>query len=151
MIKIYKIIDNTNGNVYIGSTEQKYLSSRLSTHRQDYKKAMDGKRHHLTSSQIIKNGDYKIELIEETDDESRERYYIEHTECVNKNIPGRTYKEWSEDNKESIKIKQAAKHQKNRDKNLEKFKQYNQFRNTWGGDPRSNNSLLKIDTDVFTF
>ena len=102
MIKIYKLIDNTNSNVYVGSTKQKYLSKRLSTHRQDYKKAMNGKRHHLTSSQIIKNGDYKIQLIEETDDETRERYWILNTECVNKNIPGRTPKEWAEDNKERM-------------------------------------------------
>jgi hypothetical protein len=33
---------------------------------------------------IIKNGDYKIELIEETDDETRERYWILNTECINK-------------------------------------------------------------------
>ena len=148
MIKIYKIIDNTNGNVYVGSTKQKYLCDRLSSHVYDFK--TNNKRGSV-SRDIIKNGDYKIQLIEETDDESRERYYIEHTECVNKNIPGRTRAEWSEDNKESIKIKKAARHQKNRDNNLEKFKRYGQFRNTWGGDPRYNNSLLKIDTDLFTF
>ena len=30
MVKIYRIVDNTNGNIYIGKTKQKYLSSRLS-------------------------------------------------------------------------------------------------------------------------
>ena len=89
MYKIYKIVDNTNGNVYIGITTQKYLSSRLAGHRQD-KTCM--------SRDIIKNGDYKIELIEETDDKTRERYWIENTDCVNKQIPGRTKKEWSSDN-----------------------------------------------------
>ena len=141
MIKIYKLIDNTNGNVYVGSTKQKYLSSRLGTHRQDYKKAMNGKRHHLTSSQIIKNGDYKIQLIEETDDETRERYWILNTECVNKNIPGRTPKEWAEDNKERM---------------TEYYKEYSSRRTAWytsmGGSPFNNNlSLLKIDIDLFTF
>ena len=37
-MKIYKIIDNTNGNIYIGKTEQKYLCERLSSHKYDYKK-----------------------------------------------------------------------------------------------------------------
>ena len=148
MIKIYKLIDNTNSNVYVGSTKQKYLCDRLSSHVYDFK--TNNKRGSV-SRDIIKNGDYKIQLIEETDDETRERYWIENTECVNKQIPGRTQKEWAEDNKEIIKIKQAEKHQKNRDKNLERFKQYSQFRNTWGGDSRYNNNLLKIDIDLFTF
>ena len=108
-MKIYKIIDNTNGNVYIGKTEQKYLCERLSSHKYDYKR---GKR--LSSGKIIKNGDYKIELIEETHDDSRERYWIINTECVNKIIPGRTIKEsranWRNNNKD--KIKQLYQYQK---------------------------------------
>ena len=151
MIKIYKIIDNTNGNVYVGKTTQKYLSNRISTHRKDYKNAVDGKRYHLTSSQIIKNGDYRIELIEETDDETREKYWILNTDCcINKNMPGRTAKEWRKDNKESLKIKKAAHYLRNRDKNLEQFKQYREYRNSWGGDPRYDNNLLKIDVNLFT-
>ena len=55
------------------------------------------------SRDIIKNGDYKIELIEETEDKSREKYWVKNTECINKNIPGRTDKEYREDNKEKLK------------------------------------------------
>jgi hypothetical protein len=32
----------------------------------------------------------------------RERYYIENNECVNKNIPTRTYTEWRLENKDKI-------------------------------------------------
>ena len=126
MIKIYKIIDNTNGNIYIGKTSQKYLSDRLSSHVWDYK--TQNKRG-CVSRDIIKNGDYKIELIEETLDKSREKYWIENTSnCINKLIPGRTYAEWRKDNP---------------DKRQEYFK-------TWGGSPYSNNlSLLKIDPNLF--
>ena len=134
MMKIYRIIDNTNGNIYIGKTTQKYLCQRLASHVKDYRR-----NNPISSSKIIKNGDYKIELIEETDDETRERYWIENSECVNQLIPNRVAGEkkqyntqWNIDNKPY-------------------FKQYSQFRNTWGGDPRYNNNLLKIDTDVFTF
>ena len=102
MLKIYRIIDNTNGNVYIGKTDQKYLSDRLSSHKYDYKRGKN-----CSSGKIIKNGDYKIELIEETQDESRERYWILNTECVNKVIPGRNIKEskknWRDKNKDKIK------------------------------------------------
>ena len=148
MIKIYKIIDNTNGNVYVGKTTQKYLSNRISTHRYDYK---TNNKNGSVSREIIKNGDYRVELIEETDDKTRERYWIENTDCVNKIIPGRTAKEWRKDNKESIKIKQAANHLRNRDKNLDKFKQYNEYRYSWGGDLRNDNcNLLKIDVNLFT-
>jgi len=91
--KIYKIVDNTNGNIYIGLTIQT-LKERLRGHVR-----------HLdcVSRDIIKNENYKIELIEETTDKSRERYWIENTECINRSIPGRTDKEYREDTKEKRK------------------------------------------------
>ena len=132
MLKIYRIVDNTNGNIYIGKTKQKYLCQRLTSHR--YKGSC------CSSSQIIKNGDYKIELIEETEDETRERYWVENTECINKQIPGRTRKEWFE---------------YNRDKNLKRMKSRSEivrpYEISWGGrkDYHNNNCLLKIDPNLF--
>ena len=82
MYKIYKIVDNTNDNIYIGITKQT-LSQRLSKHKHKTKNNTNGSM----SREIIKNGDYKVELIEETDDKTRERYWIENTECINKVIP----------------------------------------------------------------
>jgi len=116
--KIYKLIDNTNGNIYIGQTKRK-LYLRLDDHKQDYKKGYQG-----ASKKIIANGNYKIELIEETDDKTRERYWVENTECINIRIPGRTIKE------------------------------YDKIKNSWyssmGGSPyNNNNSLLKIDISLF--
>jgi hypothetical protein len=114
--KIYKIVDNTNGNVYVGSTCKPLLSQRLSAHYQGYKtyikpdKAYETK--YVTSFQIIQNGDYYIELLElypcTCNEElvARERYYIESMVCVNKVIPCRTKQEWNaiyvEKNKEHI-------------------------------------------------
>ena len=161
MYKIHKIVDNTNDNVYIGITTQT-LKRRLKNHRYYDNKCL--------SCNIIKNGDYRIELIEETDDKTRERYYIENTDCINKKIPGRTRKEWREDNKE--KYKQQNKkdcrkyYEKNKEKiaqyekeyyekNKEKYNDYNKIRTKWmssmGGQPRKNNmSLLKIDVNLFS-
>jgi hypothetical protein len=147
MLKIYKIVDNTNGNVYIGKTKQKYLCDRLSSHKYD-KTCM--------SREIIKNRDYKIELIEETEDETRERYWIENTECINKNIPGRTKKEWNENNKDKMIAyrKKYYKNKNNRDKFTQYQKEYDKIKNKWytsmGGNPYSNNnSLIKIDPNLF--
>ena len=107
--KIYKIIDNTNDNIYIGSTCQK-LSQRLSEHVRhfrSYKK--DKKVSYVTSFKIIENGDYDIILIKEYPCETKEqllkkeRYYIEKYKCVNKNIPGRTMKEYCKEYRENNK------------------------------------------------
>ena len=125
MYKIYKIIDNTNSNVYIGQTIQ-LLNQRLPHHRSTTR---------CSSRDIIKNGDYRIELIEETDDKMRERYWILNTDCVNKVIPGRTKIEWRKDNTEKIKEYKkeyyednkghiANYHKEWREKNKERNKEY---------------------------
>jgi hypothetical protein len=148
MLKIYKIIDNTNGNVYIGKTKQKYLSSRLSVHRSGAKNCRS-----CSSYEIIKNGDYKIELIEETEDDSRERYWVENTVCVNKNIPGRTGKEWGKEyykvNKEEIKKYKKVYRKDNKEK-IKLFKHNkHKYQSSWGGDKRRQNNLLSIDPNLF--
>ena len=118
--KIYKIVDNTNGNVYIGSTCKKYLSSRLACHVLDYKKSLVSK-YYMTSFDIIKNGNYDIVLIEKypcedkEDLHKRERFYIESINCVNKNIPTRIPKEYRNDNKEKIKLQKAKYRKDNRE------------------------------------
>ena len=138
-MKIYKIIDNTNGDVYVGKTINT-LKERLRKHK--YHK-------NCSSREIIKNGDYRIELIEETDDESRERYWIENTECINVAIPGRTYKEYYRDNKDKIQEYQRKKYEKNKEKKKDNMREYRKYRISIGGDPRSDNNLLKIHPDLF--
>ena len=61
MLKIYKIIDNTNGNIYIGSTVQP-LSKRLVGHRSSYNQYIKGKKY-VKSCDIIKNNNYNISYI----------------------------------------------------------------------------------------
>lgn len=101
--KIYKIVDNTNGDIYIGSTTLT-LKERLSKH-----KCSCNYVNKCTSYQIINNGNYLIELIEDigvvTKQEryDKERYYIENNECINKFIPGRSKKEHREANIEKLK------------------------------------------------
>ena len=157
MYKIYKIVDNTNDNIYIGITKKKYLSYRLSQHKYEYKTER-GKN--CMSKEIIMNGDYKIELIEETDDKLRERYWIQKLNCVNKVIPGRTQDEYYKDNKEKLIQKSKEYYEKNTEKiiqqkreyykkNTEKKREYYNYRNSWGGDKRFHNNLLRIDINLF--
>ena len=95
--KIYKIVDNTNNNVYIGST-CKTLKYRLTEHKSAYKRFLKGLHGNTKSFDIIKNNDYKIELLENCDIKTkqeliaRERFYIDNNECLNKIVPGRTNK-----------------------------------------------------------
>jgi hypothetical protein len=113
--KIYRIVCNETNEVYFGKTTQT-LSKRLSQHREN--------GHSYTSNQIILRGDYYIEQIDSTFDEIEsiilERYYIETFECVNQVIPGRTRKEWLEENSEYM--KEYSK--KYREENSEYFKEY---------------------------
>jgi hypothetical protein len=105
--KIYKIVDNTDGNIYIGSTIEK-LCQRIQRHKSDYKRYLEGKCGKCMSYDIIQNGNFDIVLIESIHCESKEelhkkeRYYIELFDCVNKNIPGRTKKEYRTDNKHKL-------------------------------------------------
>ena len=123
---IYRIYDNTNGNIYYGSTIQS-LSNRIAGHRSIYKRWLKGdKRHSCKSFEIIKNGDYDYNIVEEIDCENkyelhnRERYYIDlFRSTLNKVLPGRTNKEYRDDNKEQIKEKKK----KYREANKEKYKE----------------------------
>ena len=66
--KIYKIVDNTNGNIYIGSTCKK-LCQRIAQHRYAYKQYLNGdKKSFTTSFAILQNEDYDIILVEEVVD-----------------------------------------------------------------------------------
>ena len=111
--KIYKLYSKQQNITYIGSTAQYYLSRRMDNHKKHYKSYLNGKYPYVTSFKILECDDYKYELIEEypcnnvQQLKTRERYYIENNECVNKYIPGRTKKEWGQDNKDKIKANKS--------------------------------------------
>ena len=133
--KIYKIICNTTGLVYIGSSCQPTLAKRLAMHRGDYKLHLNGKKGNITSFKVLENGDYEIVLIEnypcENKDElhKRERFHIDNNICVNSYIPTQTRKEHYLSNKEKIGAKYINYYAKNRIKILEhKSKHYDKER-----------------------
>ena len=120
--KIYRIIDNTNGQQYFGSTKVG-LSQRLAQHNYSFKRWKRGKTNYTSSYKILENGDYNIILVEEFPCESnkqlrrRERFHIEGNECVNIRKPLQTTDEYiqyqqqySTDNRTDLYAKQNAKH-----------------------------------------
>ena len=143
--KIYGIVDNTNGNVYIGSTKQRKLSDRIKTHRYH---CTHGNKY-CSSTIVMKNNDYFYEIIEECDLSiryERERYYINNTEnCINQ-------RKLNGLDKEKRKISKA-KYEKNHirfnaEERKEQAKLRTKFRRSWG-DERHHNCLLLIDIDLF--
>lgn len=103
--KIYKIVCDTTGKVYVGSTTKQYLSQRLFAHYDAYCKYLSGCKHatRTTSFEVLEEMNYSIVLIEEypcrSKDEllRRERHYIERMDCVNRSVPTRTKQEYKRD------------------------------------------------------
>lgn len=120
--KIYKIVSKNTDKCYVGSTCQE-LKDRLTGHISKFKRDSG-----TTSKHILKFGDYEIVLIEnyccenKAELETRERFYIESLNSVNKVIPGRSRKQHYQDNAAAIK----QYHQNNKATILErKKKKYN--------------------------
>ena len=145
---IYRIVDNTNGNVYVGSSKLD-LEKRISLHISNYKNPNSS---NCSSSIIIQNNDYFYEIIEECDlnnRKERERYYINHTEkCINTiKLNGTSIED---KRKATKKYDDKRRHCPIRKEQVSKNKKsYNKFQFSWGGDKRYNNNLLQIDLDLF--
>jgi hypothetical protein len=88
--KVYKIVCNITGQIYISSTCVDLLSHRLREHTYACKAYLTGKSKSNTSSyKIIIGGDYYIELVEtypcHSNDEltKREREFYDSYDCIN--------------------------------------------------------------------
>jgi hypothetical protein len=113
--KIYKIVCNTTGLTYYGSTCEPTLARRLAGHRTHYgmwKRGTMKKTNKITSFKVLEKGNYEIVLVEAVPCNSkmelhqRERFYIENNDCVNFITPLRTKSEYKIDNREVINEKQ---------------------------------------------
>ena len=118
--KIYKIVCNITGKVYVGSTTKEYLSQRLVEHRKKYKAYSKTGLLKKSSVEVLENGDYSIILLAncpcDTKDEllMTERNFMEESVCVNKKLPI----QFEEERKEYL-----ANHKlKNKEKAKEQYK-----------------------------
>jgi hypothetical protein len=126
---IYKIVCNDTNEQYYGSTIQT-LAQRLSDHVSSYNKALQGSKGKVSSYSIIERNNYKIVLVEafpcnnKMELERQERKFIEENVCLNKVIPGRTRKEYKQDNKANIIEKGKKYRQDNKDVIAARAKEY---------------------------
>lgn len=129
--KIYKIVSNTVDGIYYGSTADT-LWSRFGGHKNDYNQWKKGKHGYCTSFKLIEAGDAEIILVEKypcndkIELKARERWYIENNDCLNKNVPNRTLKEYYQDNREKIKEQMKEYYKENKEKVLKRQNEYNQ-------------------------
>lgn len=123
--KIYKIIDKTNDNIYIGSTILE-LDKRLNKHIRDYNCFLNGKMNFISSFDILKNNDFIIELIclfpcqNRIELLQKENEYIISYNCINR------YKSYN--TIEDIRIRQKKDNIKYKEKNPEKYKEHQEKR-----------------------
>ena len=127
--KIYKIKSNQTEKFYIGSTINE-LKKRLIEHKSLYKCFQEGKGNFVASFEIIIFNDVSIELIEKFSCNSKKellkregeiiKQYLQDGNILNKNIAGRSDKEYREQNKDKIneymKAYMKVYYNKNKDK-----------------------------------
>ena len=125
--KIYKIVDVGYNKCYIGSTCES-LSQRMARHRARYRcQVQTGK----TDTQCLKLFDEfgatncKIEPIEhfpcncKEELLRREGEHIRNNDCVNKNVAGRSKKDYKNEYKEYLQLKNKEHYEKNREHYLQ--------------------------------
>ena len=129
--KIYTIRSHATPLIYVGSTTEKYLSSRMAGHRNSFKRYKNGKTDYVTVFDILEvDNDAYIELYENYPCNSdlelrrREGEVIRELDCCNKVVAGRTNKEWVEDNKEHVKQYKKEWAEDNKDKCKEQSREY---------------------------
>ena len=132
--KIYRIVCNTTGEQYYGSTIEPTVALRLAGHKSTYKRwKNDNTAGYTTSYQIIERDNYEIILVElypclsVMELRMRERFFVETNDCINKSLPTKTLAE-RENHYELNKVRlieyQTKYIQQNKDKFLSYQKQY---------------------------
>jgi ribosomal protein S27AE len=105
--KIYKIINDVDNEIYVGSTCEK-LSMRMARHRKSRKELKKCNSKLYQHMNLIGIEHFKIYLIEnypcdnKEELERREGQIIKQFGTLNSLIAGRTKKEWCEDNKKHL-------------------------------------------------
>jgi hypothetical protein len=136
--RIYKIVDDSNGKVYVGSTFttlEKRLRQHVNAYNSYLKTLETGAcKRFCTSRNIICNGNFHIELIKEMEVSNKkellqaEREQIDSTDCINIVRPLRTNtercKEWYIENRDYVKLKSKLYTEANRKRSNEAKKSW---------------------------
>jgi hypothetical protein len=129
--KIYVLRSHQTEDIYIGSTTTK-LSKRFHNHKSKFKLWKNEKYPYTTSFELMKYDDVYIELLQGYSCDSkmelhkREGEFIRSVDCVNKNVAGRTRKEYRDENKDKISEQKKEWREENKDIRKEQQKEYYQ-------------------------
>tara|TARA_R110000796_G_scaffold234485_1_gene353306 strand:- start:33 stop:485 length:453 start_codon:yes stop_codon:yes gene_type:complete len=142
--KIYKIVGE-DGSTYYGSTTTS-LKARMGQH--PYNKET------TAHQKIISQMDWEMVLVENYPCESkkeledREGWYIRENPCVNRQVAGRTSRDWHREHSARDKVLAKKYYQEN----SEEIRAYNKIRDAWlysFGDYRKTNCLQRCDYMLF--
>ena len=94
---VYSLKSDQTNDIYIGSTTQKYLSTRFALHKNSFKRYLNGKYVFMSSFFLLKYEDCKIvKLNEYTNITKKQLLKYEGEEvnknenCINQRQPGRS-------------------------------------------------------------
>lgn len=128
--KVYRIESQQTEQVYVGSTVLT-IAQRLAVHRSMHRAHSAGKAPYYSAFELLKYDDACVVLIEDCACETKqelhacERKWIETTpNCVNRQIPGRTDKEYRAANRATAAAYARQYQAANKDKLAEQHHQY---------------------------
>ena len=122
---VYKITNNLYNETYYGSTIQT-LKDRIKEHKRHFNRFLDDKTNWCQSYQIIMDGNYKVEKVEDFPCNSlrellqREDYYILNYDNINQNRSHNT----PEERKAIRAIVDKIRHDKNGSEKNDKYKKH---------------------------
>ena len=125
--KIYKLVNDVNDDVYVGSTYN-LLCRRMEKHRSHRFQYAHRPLYKLMNDLGVER--FRIELVEDFPCENREQlrkregYFIRQLGNLNMVIEDRTRKEYKEDNKDKIKEYMTTYREEKKDELLQYTKQY---------------------------
>jgi len=132
--KIYKITNDYNNDVYVGSTCDT-LVKRFIRHKTDSKNEVKKDRPFYILMNEIGFERFRIELIEDYPCQDkyelrqREGHHIREIGTLNKRIEGRTKQEYQQDNKERFREYHKQWFKVDKEKNKEKYQEQNKIYN----------------------
>ncbi len=133
--KIYKLVSSQTDKIYIGSTTN-YLSVRFSIHKYHYNRFINKTYNYISSFELMKYNDCKIELIQDFQCENRRDLLIkeceivkQHSNCVNRQYkPRKSKKEYMKEYHYHYylnnKDKKKQYYLQNKEKILNRYKSY---------------------------
>ena len=156
--KIYKIVNNQNSDIYVGSTTME-LEQRMIKHKCDAKQRPNLSKFYTYMNEIGINN-FDIELLEEYPCETKEELLIREGELIkkfgnlNQRIEGRTEedkkeygRQWKQNNRDRINQQRNERRKENPEKTREEYKKHGALYRERHRDRLNEKASTKIDCE----